>query len=72
MGPRSGSREELDPDAGLAQVIDAEGVGLVFDADAHPDIGRSVHARVEFQQASRAFGQHLERVPVRAVPLFNW
>ena len=50
-------RQEFGLCAGAPQMIDAEGVILVFHADAHPDIFRPFDLRTEFLEPFGAFGQ---------------
>jgi hypothetical protein len=66
-GPSNGSSDKnLTTAPRPAQVIDAEGVILVFHAEPHPYILRPLDFGAEFFQPLGAFGQHLEGVPVRA------
>ncbi len=46
-------------------MVNAEGVILVFHANAHPDIFRPVNLRTEFFQAFCPLCQNLESMPVR-------
>lgn len=59
-------RQELDHRARVAEMIDAESVIIVFDADTHPDVAGPVQLLAQARQPIRPLGQKLEPMPVGA------
>jgi hypothetical protein len=58
-------RQELDVGAGLAQVVDAEGIVGSLHADARPHVLRPVKRVAQFEQPRGPLRQDLEPVPGR-------
>jgi hypothetical protein len=55
--------QELEVGSGPSEMFNSVGMSGIFDADAHPNVGRPVDSGAQLQQACGPLGQNLKLVP---------